>query len=289
MLGERISAQDALRLGIVNRVVPADELLSTAEDMARKMAALPQKTVRSNKLLVNRVYELAGFHQALAYRADPTIAGIPVTPPRNRTPTSTSREQGWEAFRPRETRLHRLWRTRRPCGWAGETARALPPKRRRGARPCATLEGVRPLHLAWRTRRPKTRWGSPRFPQSRIRAPSTLPPTDEHPIVRQRLEDREARPREVGAHQTLTPVGKRWPGSSTPVPKGDLILRAAFAMPSGSAAALVPADGFFRGTWPKEARQPLWFHRPPTWGSSGSPAPMSPGIPSQACGSAPSR
>ena len=68
MLGERISAQDALRLGLVNRVVPAEGLMAAAEDVARKMAALPQKTVRSNKLLVNRVYELAGFHQALAYR-----------------------------------------------------------------------------------------------------------------------------------------------------------------------------------------------------------------------------
>lgn len=100
MLGERISAQDALRLGIVNRVVPANELLSTAEDMARKMAALPQKTVRSNKLLVNRVYELAGFHQALAYRADPTIAGILGTTAEEPDPhLKVLREQGWEAFR----------------------------------------------------------------------------------------------------------------------------------------------------------------------------------------------
>src|ERR1043165_41127 len=47
MLGERISAQDALRLGLVNRVVPNDELMATAEDMARKLAALPEKTVRT--------------------------------------------------------------------------------------------------------------------------------------------------------------------------------------------------------------------------------------------------
>ncbi|MCH7745860.1 MAG: hypothetical protein IIC84_07305, partial [Chloroflexi bacterium] len=44
--------------------------------MARKLAALPQTTVRLNKLLVNRVYELAGFHEALAYRDDPDIAAI---------------------------------------------------------------------------------------------------------------------------------------------------------------------------------------------------------------------
>ena len=100
MLGERINAQDALRLGIVNRVVPGDELMATAEDMARKMAALPQKTVRSNKLLVNRAYELAGFRQALDYRSDPLIAAAMGTSAEEPDPhLKVLREQGWEAFR----------------------------------------------------------------------------------------------------------------------------------------------------------------------------------------------
>ncbi|MEX2081535.1 MAG: enoyl-CoA hydratase/isomerase family protein, partial [Dehalococcoidia bacterium] len=71
LLGERIPAAEALRLGIVNRVVPGADLMATAEDWARKLAALPQATVATNKLLVNRVYELAGFLEALDYRADP--------------------------------------------------------------------------------------------------------------------------------------------------------------------------------------------------------------------------
>ena len=108
MLGERISAQDALRLGLVNRVVPADGLMAAAEDVARKMAALPQKTVRSNKLLVNRVYELAGFHQALAYRADPAIAGIlGTTVEEPDQHLKVLREQGWEAFRASRDALYK--------------------------------------------------------------------------------------------------------------------------------------------------------------------------------------
>ncbi len=100
MLGERISAQEALRLGIVNRVVPNDDLMATAEEMARKLAALPQKTVRSNKLLVNRAYELAGFHQALGYRSDPAIAEVMGTTAEDPDPhLRVLREQGWEAFR----------------------------------------------------------------------------------------------------------------------------------------------------------------------------------------------
>lgn len=108
MLGERINAQDALRLGIVNRVVPADELIATAEDMARKMAALPQKTVRSNKLLVNRAYELAGFRQALDYRSDPGIAAAMGTNAEEPDPhLKVLREQGWEAFRASRDALYK--------------------------------------------------------------------------------------------------------------------------------------------------------------------------------------
>ena len=76
MLGEQIDAHEAHRMGLVNRVVPVDQLDAEAEAMARKLAALPQTTVRLNKLLVNRVYELAGFREALAYRDDPDIAAI---------------------------------------------------------------------------------------------------------------------------------------------------------------------------------------------------------------------
>ncbi len=108
MLGERINAQDALRLGLVNRVVPSEDLMATAEDMARKLAALPQKTVRANKLLVNRVYELAGFQEALDYRADPALAealGTNATEPDPHL--KVLREQGWEAFRASRDALYR--------------------------------------------------------------------------------------------------------------------------------------------------------------------------------------
>jgi len=108
MLGERIPAQEALRLGFVNRVVPADQVMATAEEMARKLAALPQKTVRSNKLLVNRVFELAGFREALDYRADPAIAEALGTDAEEPDPhLKVLREQGWEAFRSSRDALYR--------------------------------------------------------------------------------------------------------------------------------------------------------------------------------------
>jgi enoyl-CoA hydratase/carnithine racemase len=100
MLGERINAADALRLGLVNRVVPGERLIEEATDMVKKMAALPQRTVRTNKLLVNRAYELAGFRQALDYRADPAFAEATGQQVEARDPhLDVLREQGWEAFR----------------------------------------------------------------------------------------------------------------------------------------------------------------------------------------------
>ena len=108
MLGERINAQDALRLGIVNKVVPGDELMAAAEEMARKLAALPQKTVRSNKLLVNRAYELAGFRQALDYRSDAAFAAATGTTAEEPDPhLKVLREQGWEAFRASRDALYK--------------------------------------------------------------------------------------------------------------------------------------------------------------------------------------
>ncbi len=108
MLGERIPAQEALRLGFVNRVVPGDQLMAAAEDMARKLAALPQKTVRSNKMLVNRVYELAGFREALDYRSDPAIAEALGTTAEEPDPhLKVLREQGWEAFRQSRDALYK--------------------------------------------------------------------------------------------------------------------------------------------------------------------------------------
>ena len=100
MLGERYTAREAMRLGLVNKVVPTEELMVAAEEMAKKLIALPAKTVSMNKLLVNRAYELGGFRDGLGYRADPAIAEASGQAPDDADPhLKVLREQGWEAFR----------------------------------------------------------------------------------------------------------------------------------------------------------------------------------------------
>ena len=51
LLGEIVAVEDALRMGMVNRVVPDDELDDDANEMAHKLAVLPPSVVRLNKRL----------------------------------------------------------------------------------------------------------------------------------------------------------------------------------------------------------------------------------------------
>lgn len=51
--GNFLSAQDAWHFGLVNRVVPGDELLKVAEDMAREIVSCHQPTLRKLKYLIN--------------------------------------------------------------------------------------------------------------------------------------------------------------------------------------------------------------------------------------------
>lgn len=56
-LGGDLSAADAERFGIANRVVPDDEVLTTARELADRLAALPTRALAMTKWLVNRSFE----------------------------------------------------------------------------------------------------------------------------------------------------------------------------------------------------------------------------------------
>ena len=100
LLGEVITAEDAHRMGLVNRVVPDDQLDEAADEMARKLAALPPTVVRMNKRLVNMVYEQMGLIDAVRYRDNETLRELleaedSVGAGRQRI----REEQGWAAFK----------------------------------------------------------------------------------------------------------------------------------------------------------------------------------------------
>jgi enoyl-CoA hydratase len=54
LLGDRLPAVEAERLGLANRVVPTGEALAVALGLAQRMAALPPQSVRETKALLNR-------------------------------------------------------------------------------------------------------------------------------------------------------------------------------------------------------------------------------------------
>jgi 2-(1,2-epoxy-1,2-dihydrophenyl)acetyl-CoA isomerase len=69
MLGERVPAQQALDWGLVNRVVPDDQLESEAEELLTKLATGPTASYAGSKQLLNRrVY--AGLEDQLDAEAE---------------------------------------------------------------------------------------------------------------------------------------------------------------------------------------------------------------------------
>ncbi len=57
LLGDRLTASEAYRLGMVNKVVPRDELRQTARDYAERLAKLPVTAAQSTKRAFNLQYE----------------------------------------------------------------------------------------------------------------------------------------------------------------------------------------------------------------------------------------
>jgi enoyl-CoA hydratase/carnithine racemase len=66
--GDTIDAQEACRLGLVNRVVPVENLLNEVKALARKIAAQPRVALLATKLAVNGGANM-DIKSAIAYEA----------------------------------------------------------------------------------------------------------------------------------------------------------------------------------------------------------------------------
>jgi enoyl-CoA hydratase len=67
---DAIPAAEALRLGLVNRVVPNGTDVEAALAMARHIAVVDPALVRETKKAINRAYEIMGMREALAVALD---------------------------------------------------------------------------------------------------------------------------------------------------------------------------------------------------------------------------
>lgn len=70
LTGEMISAEEAERLGMINRVVPHDELIHECEKTARKLTKIAEVGVKFNKAAINRAYENMGFLNSIYQNLD---------------------------------------------------------------------------------------------------------------------------------------------------------------------------------------------------------------------------
>jgi enoyl-CoA hydratase len=65
--GDSITAAEALALGMVNRVVPREELGAATEALAERIALTPLSGLITNKLSLNYADEVRGYRQSMAF------------------------------------------------------------------------------------------------------------------------------------------------------------------------------------------------------------------------------
>lgn len=65
LTGDHFDAQEALRIGMVNEVVPHAELMNAARTLARRIALVPEPAVRLNKAIAMQGIQAGGLYSAL--------------------------------------------------------------------------------------------------------------------------------------------------------------------------------------------------------------------------------
>jgi enoyl-CoA hydratase len=94
---DRVPAERALRIGLVNRVVPAGQLLDEALAFAERIAANDQLAVKLTKLAINRSLEAGGMREALLQALELDITIETTETPESREFNSILRREGAKA------------------------------------------------------------------------------------------------------------------------------------------------------------------------------------------------
>jgi len=70
MTGDLVDATEAERIGLVNRVVPRDDLAGAVDTLADRLARVPPDVMAPTKLMLNRAMDAAGFAAAVEMGLD---------------------------------------------------------------------------------------------------------------------------------------------------------------------------------------------------------------------------
>ena len=71
LTGDLIDAAEAERIGLINRVVPADRLAAEVDALADRLARTPPEVMGPTKLMLNRAMDAAGFRLAVEAGSGP--------------------------------------------------------------------------------------------------------------------------------------------------------------------------------------------------------------------------
>jgi enoyl-CoA hydratase len=105
LTGDLIDAAEAERIGLVNRVVPADRLVAEVDALADRLARTPPEVMAPTKKMLNRAMDAAGFRLAVE-------AGLDLGAIINAADTPEQRE--WDSIVRRDgLRAALAWRDRR--------------------------------------------------------------------------------------------------------------------------------------------------------------------------------
>src|SRR5262249_61932910 len=98
LTGDHFDAQEALRIGMVNEMVPHDQLMPTARALAKRLALVPEPSVRLNKAITMMGMQAAGLYSGLLLE---TTLGALAHASHNEFPEKlleTQRQHGLKAY-----------------------------------------------------------------------------------------------------------------------------------------------------------------------------------------------
>jgi len=94
---DRISAQRALDINLINQVAPEGEYLKVAMELARGMASIDPLPMRLQKMAINRAYEIMGLNEALKTASDLDVLIEGIETPDSKTFSEIARKDGIKA------------------------------------------------------------------------------------------------------------------------------------------------------------------------------------------------
>ncbi|MDA1129422.1 MAG: enoyl-CoA hydratase/isomerase family protein [Chloroflexi bacterium] len=97
LTGDTVDANEAARIGLVNRVVPHDDLMAECEKVAKKICLLPQIGVKLTKDSINRAMEEMGYLNAVRHNLELMTLFDTSTSPEQEEFNAISESQGLRA------------------------------------------------------------------------------------------------------------------------------------------------------------------------------------------------